>query len=133
MNHASSQAATRSLGARVAFWVVATLGVALLVAAWGWLGLTQLDSGTEECKAVAAGSSMAGFTILTAGVPLLLCHTGVFAALFLIGRRAYRSSGTVLAIVITVTSSLIAVLIWQAVAPGFIFTGGLTSPDCMSY
>lgn len=133
MNQPSSQAATTSFGARVAFWVIAVLGVALLGAAWGWLGLTQLESATEECKEAATGNTMAGFTILIGGIPLLFCHIGVFAALFFTGRPAYRSRGTVLAVVILVVVSLIAVAIWQAVAPGFIFTGGTTSPNCMSY
>lgn len=109
------------------------LGVVFLGAAWGWFGLAQLESVTEECKAAATGSTMAGFTILIGGVPLLLCHIGVFTALFFVGRPAYRSGATVLSVVILVTASLIAVLIWQATAPGFIFTGGATNPDCMSY
>lgn len=133
MNEPSSQGASTSYGARVAFWVIAVLGVAFLGAAWGWLGLTQLESATEECREAATGNTMAGFTVLIGGVPLLLCHIGVFTALVFTGRPAYRSIGTVLAVVVLVVDSLIAVAIWQAMAPGFIFTGGATSPNCMSY
>ncbi|GAA4068432.1 hypothetical protein GCM10023065_21660 [Microbacterium laevaniformans] len=66
------QPLSESEGARIAFGVIAGFGVVASAIAWAWYGLAQEEAQNEQGKAVAAGTSMAGFAEVVGGLPLVL-------------------------------------------------------------
>lgn len=70
----SIQHGWKSTRSAVLFWVLAVVGLPIMAGAWLWLSLASLEEATEQPKAVAAGTTMAGTTLLMGGIPLLLTH-----------------------------------------------------------
>lgn len=64
----------KSRGRAVAFWILAALGPFIMAGAWVLLILAGLEETTEQSKAHAAGTTMAGTTLLFGVVPLVLAH-----------------------------------------------------------
>lgn len=113
------QALPESKGARVAFWVTAGLGAVASPIAWAWYGLAQEEAQSEQGKAVAAGTSMAGSAEVVGGLPRVLAHLIGLGVLLIFGWGGYRRRGMVLAIAVVGVASLIGVLfaqlLWAAV------------------
>lgn len=103
------QALAQSKGARVAFWVTAGLGAVARPIAWAGYGLAQEEAQSAQGKAVAAGTSMAGFAEVVGGVPLVLAHLIGLGVLLIFGWGDYRRRGVVLAIAAVGVASLIGV------------------------
>lgn len=87
------QPPSESAGARIAFWVIAGFGVVASAIAWAWYGLAQEEAQSEQGKAVAAGTSMAGFAEVVGGLPLILAHLLGLGMLLIFGWRGYRRRG----------------------------------------
>ena len=64
------QALPQSKGARIAFWLIAGFGIVASAIAWAWYGMAQEEAQSEQGKAVAAGTSMAGFAEVDRQQPL---------------------------------------------------------------
>src|SRR6478735_1764861 len=124
------QAATKpstSRWAPTAFWVVALLGIPAAAVVWSWYGFAQLEAQTEQGKALAAGTTMAGFGEVLGGVPLLLAHLVGLIALPLLGWLAYRGRGIALAVLAVCVASAIGVGIAQALFAGELFQLGINN------
>ena len=67
------------------FWILAFVGVPVMIGAWMLLPLASLEEGTEQGKALAAGSTMAGTTLVMGVLPLVVVHLIGFALLCMIG------------------------------------------------
>lgn len=76
----------KSAGRTITFWVLAILGLPIMTSAWLWLNLASLEEATEQPKALQAGTSMAGTTLIMGGVPLLFVHVLGVAILATIAR-----------------------------------------------
>ena len=87
-----------SRGARIAFWIVASLGVIASAVAWVWYGLAHFEAQTEQPKALSAGTTMAGFAEVIGGVPLVLAHLIGLILLLLLGWWSYGKRGILAAI-----------------------------------
>ena len=74
-----------SQGAREGFGAVASLGIIASVVAWSWYGFAQFEAQTEQGKAIAAGTTMAGFAEVVGGVPLIVAHLLGLAVLSVLG------------------------------------------------
>ena len=77
--------AWRSVGYAVVFWILAAVGIPVMVGAWMLLPLASLEEVTEQGKALAAGSTMAGTTFVFGVLPLVVAHLIGFALLCMIG------------------------------------------------
>jgi hypothetical protein len=116
-----------SRGARIGFWVVAFLGVPAAAIAWAWYGFALFEAQTEQSKALAAGTSMAGFGETLGGVPLALAHLVGLATLVILGWNGYRGRGIALAIAVVLISSAIGIGGAQLVWAGNCFSSASTT------
>ena len=106
------------------FGVVAALAVPVLAVAWLWYGLAQFEAQTEQGKALAAGTTMAGFGGLFGGVPLVIAHIVGLAALGVLGWKGYGGRGIVYAIVAVLVATGMCVAAAQLVWAGELFQLG---------
>lgn len=113
------------------FWVLSVLGVVVAVVAWVWFGMAFLEEMTEQPKAVAAGTSMAGFGFEFGTVPLLVAHAVGIVALGLTvfprQPRTGRAWGYALASV--AIASLIGMIAAQVLFGGRLFLMGAGAAD----
>lgn len=97
----------KSTRSAVLFWVLAVVGLPIMAGAWLWLSLASLEEATEQPKAVAAGTTMAGTTLLVGGIPLALTHVlglVVLGAVAVKGRR-HRWTGMIATLVAVAVAS----------------------------
>jgi hypothetical protein len=121
-----------SAGAQAAFWTIAAIGTVVLCLAWFWYGLSFFDEMTEQCKAVAASSSMTGTGLLFAGPPVVFAHFAVLLPLLLIGAR-YRSprrSGILLAVVAVLVVSALGIAVNELLWSGDLFAMSAGAAQC---
>ncbi|WP_375407652.1 hypothetical protein [uncultured Amnibacterium sp.] len=121
-----------SRAAAVAFWLLAAPGVVVLVAAWVWFGASYLEEMTEQCKALAATTTMEGFGAGFGLLPLLVAHVLGLALLGPIataGRSSTRS-GIVYAVAAVVIASGIGVVVAEVLFEGTLFTMGAGAARC---
>lgn len=115
------------------FWVIAALGSSAATGAWFWYGFAQFEAQTEQCKALTAGTTMAGFGELTGGIPLVLCHLLGLAVLIPLGWRQYRWNGVVRATIAVLVASVIGIGITQILLGGELFQLGVNNVECYSW
>jgi len=111
--------------ARVVFWTVAALGVLAASFAWVWYAFAQEEAQSEQGKAVAAGTTMAGFAELFGGVPLVLAHVVGLVVLSILGWAGYRGRGIAIALACVVSASLIGMGVAQLLYGGELFELGI--------
>lgn len=116
-----------SRAARVGFWVVAVLGPLAAAVAWSWYGFAQAEAQSEQGKALAAGTTMAGFGEVFGGVPLVLAHIVGVVALGLLGWMGYRGRGIAFALVAVLIASLIGIGVAQWLYGGQLFELGINN------
>jgi hypothetical protein len=125
MSEARRASRVGSRRARTGFWMMLAASVPMLAVAWCWYGFAQQEAQSEQGKALAAGTSMAGFPELLGGVPLVLIHVIGMVALLALGWRGFRARGLVLAVVGGCVASAIGVGIAQALWAGRLFELGI--------
>jgi len=110
----------RTTGHAVAFWIFAIVGVPVMIGAWLLLPLASLEEATEQGKAVAAGTSMAGTTLMLGVLPLILAHIMGLALLCTIGGRGRlrRRQGVLLGATMVLVASAIGLAITWALSGG---------------
>jgi hypothetical protein len=113
--------------AKIQFWVVAVLGIPAAVVAWTWYGFSFSEAQTEQGKALAAGSTMAGFAEVVGGIPLILAHTFGLVALLMLGWKGFRWPGVAVAIVAVLISSAIGIGVGQLLFKGQLFHLGINN------
>ncbi len=96
---------------------MAALGIPAMAVAWSWYGLAQFEAQTEQPKALAANSTMAGFAEFWGGVPLVLAHLIGLIMLVLLGGFGWRGKGMLLGLAAVIVASLVglggAQLLWE--------------------
>jgi hypothetical protein len=109
------------------FTVFALLGFPIMAAAWLWLNLASLEEATEQPKALAAGTTMAGTTLLLGGIPLIVAHAlGVVILSAGAGTvRGSRRSAVVAAVVAVGIASAVGVTFVLIVNGGQLLTAPL--------
>ncbi|GAA5207177.1 hypothetical protein [Microbacterium kyungheense] len=110
---------------RTAFWVVAALGPLSAAIAWFWYGFAQAEAQSEQGKALAAGTTMAGFAEVVGGIPLVLAHIVGVGLLVTLGWFGYRGRGIALALGAVLVASLIGVGVAQLTYGGELFDLGI--------
>ena len=110
----------RSTAYLAVFGVLAIVGLPVMTAAWLLLPLASLEELTEQGKAVAAGTSMAGTTFLYGVLPLLLAHVVGLVILCTIGAagRYNRRSGLMLGIVAVAAQSIVGLTVTLIISGG---------------
>lgn len=95
------------------FWLLTVVGVLVMTGAWFLLALASLEEGTEQPKALAAGTTMAGTTLLLGVVPLVIAHISGFALLCLVATtgRFDRTKGVLWAGGAVVVASLVGLVV----------------------
>jgi hypothetical protein len=116
-----------SRAARARFWVVAALGPLAASVAWAWYGVAQEEAQSEQGKALAAGTTMAGFGEVFGGVPLVFAHVAGVVALGLLGWMGYRARGIGFAFVAVFIASLIGIGVAQWLYGGELFELGINN------
>jgi hypothetical protein len=116
-----------SQDARTAFAVIAALGIAAAAIVWFWYGFVQLEAQTEQGKALAAGTTMAGFADMVGGIPLVLAHLVGLAVLLVLGWKGYGARGIAFAILAVVIASGLGVLCAQLLWEGQLFELGINN------
>lgn len=122
-------ATTPSRDTRIAFWIVAGFGVLAAALVWTWYGLAMAEAESEQGKAIAAGTTMAGFGEIAGGVPLILAHVVGLVALMVLGWKGYRGRGIALAIAAVLISSVIGIGVAQLLWEGELFLHGINHSD----
>lgn len=99
----------KSTGTAIVFWLLAAIGVVVMVGAWFLLAIAGLEEITEQPKALAAGTTMAGTTFLLGVLPLIAVHLAGFAIVMPYGAyaRHERRSGLWLGAAVVVCDSVI--------------------------
>ena len=116
-----------SQGAREGFWVVASLGIIASVVAWSWYGFAQFEAQTEQGKAIAAGTTMAGFAEVVGGVPLIVAHLLGLAVLSVLGWKGDRERGIAFAVIAVIAASGIGIVFAQLLWAGELFQLGISN------
>lgn len=116
-----------SRGMGIGFIVVAVLGVPTAAVAWTWYGLAQFEAQSEQGKALAAGTTMAGTGEIMGGVPLVLAHLVGLVTLLVLGWKGERGRGIALAILAVVIASLVGIGIAQLLWEGQLFQLGINN------
>ena len=88
----TSPARPRTSGhrARFGFWTMACLGVPAALFSWCWFGFAMAEAQSEQGKALAAGTTMAGFGETVGGIPVAVAHVVGLIVLLVLAHRAYR-------------------------------------------
>jgi hypothetical protein len=103
------------------------LGIFASAVVWFWYGFAQMEAQTEQGKALAAGTTMAGFAEVTGGVPLVLAHLLGLALPLTLGWKGYRTRGIPLAILAVAVASVIGILFAQLLWQGQLFELGINN------
>ena len=107
------------------FWVFAVLGIPVMTGAWILLPLASLEEATEQPKALAAGTTMAGTTLVMGVLPLILAHVIGFVVLCAVGGagRVNRRDGVAWGAVAVVVASVIGLaVVWVLSGGELIYT-----------
>ena len=107
------------------FWVLAVVGAPIMTGAWLLLSLASLEEVTEQPKALSAGSTMAGTTIVMGVLPLVLAHIIGLAVLCTVGGvgSVNRRTGMLRGVVAVVVASLIGLgVVWMISGGELIYT-----------
>ena len=105
----------RTAGYGIAFWILAIVGVPVMIGAWMLLPLASLEEVTEQGKAVATGSTMAGTTLLFGVLPLVLAHLiglGLLCSIGGAGRLEHRQGALRGAAMVLVASGIGLAAAW---------------------
>lgn len=121
MGQVSGGKSRRDHGLRAAFWAFAGVGVLALTVAWVWFGLALLEEATEQSKAEAAGTTMAGFAATFGGIPLALAHLTGIALLSVLGWLTWRGAGLAYAVLVVAAASLVGLGAAQLLFGGNLF------------
>ncbi|MDY0827593.1 hypothetical protein SK224_00475 [Microbacterium sp. BG28] len=102
------------------FWLLTVVGVLVMTGAWFLLALASLEEGTEQSKALAAGTTMAGTTLLLGVAPLVIAHIAGFALLCLVATtgRFDRARGVLWAGGAVAAASLIGLAVVLVLSGG---------------
>jgi hypothetical protein len=98
-----------------------------MVVAWSWYGFAQFEAQTEQPKALAASSTMAGFAETVGGVPLVLAHLVGVILLLLLGWLSWRGKGVMFGLVVVVVTSLVGIGAAQLLWEGELFKLGINN------
>lgn len=99
----------------MAFWLFAVAGLPIMTGAWFLLPLASLEEATEQPKALAAGTTMAGTTLVMGVLPLVVAHIIGFVILCTMGGagKVNRRVGMLWGAVAVATASLIGLaVVW---------------------
>ena len=112
--------AWRTVGHGAAFAILAAVGVPVMIGAWMLLPLASLEEVTEQGKAVAAGTTMAGTTLIFGVLPLVLAHLIGLGLLCTIGGRGRfdRWRGVLLGAAMVLVASAIGLVVVWAISGG---------------
>ena len=104
----------------VAFGILAVVGLLVMTGAWFLLPLASLEELTEQGKAVATGTTMAGTTFWFGVLPLLLAHAVGLVLLCSIGAvgRYDRRSGIWLGIAAVAAASILGLVVTLILSGG---------------
>lgn len=104
-----------------AFWAWAGACALVMATAWFWFGLSVSEEASEQGKAEAAGTTMAGFAATVGGVPLVLAHIVGLVLLSMIGWRTWRGAGLACAVLAVAAASLVGLGVGQLLFSGNLF------------
>lgn len=116
-----------SSAARTGFWVTTAVGIFVVSVAWSWYGFMQFEAQTEQGKALAADTTMAGFAEILGGVPLVFAHLLILTVLLILGWKEYGDQGIVFSIIAVVVASGLGILFAQVVWEGQLFELGVNN------
>ena len=85
----------------------------------------MFEAQSEQPKALAAGTTEAGFGEVVGGVPLVFAHVVGLVALMLLGWFGYRGRGLLMAAASLAVASLIGIGIAQLLWQGELFQLGI--------
>lgn len=102
------------------FWILAVIGVIVMTGAWILLPLASLEEVTEQGKAVAAGTTMAGTSLVFGVLPLVISHAiGLLLLCSIgVGGRYNRRRGFWLGVAAVAAASIVGLTVT------LILTGG---------
>lgn len=108
------------------FWILAGLGLPIMLVAWNWFGFNELEVMTEQGKAEAAGTSVASMS-LWGTVPLVGAHLLGIAALITLGLVGFRPrwKACVWAVAAVAVVSLVSLMLTQLFWGGLLFEMGV--------
>lgn len=118
--------------AAVAYWVLAAVGVVVLVVAWVWFGASYFEEMTEQCKALMAMTTMEGFGAGFGLLPLVVAHVvglAILGPVAIAGRSSTRS-GITFAVAAVAVASGIGVVVAEVLFEGDLFTMGAGAAHC---
>ncbi|RKQ94592.1 hypothetical protein U746_0341 [Mycolicibacterium mucogenicum 261Sha1.1M5] len=124
MNQVTLSTSQTRRGTQSAFWAFAGIGVLVLAVTWAWYGLAIHEEASEQGKAEAAGTTMAGFAAMVGGVPLVLAHLVGVVLLSVLGWRTWRAVGLAYTLLSVTAASLLGLGAAQ-----FLFGGNLFYTD----
>ncbi|ROS29449.1 hypothetical protein EDF22_1187 [Rathayibacter sp. PhB127] len=107
--------------ARIGFWTVACLGVPAALFSWCWFGFAMAEAQSEQGKALAAGTTMAGFGETVGGIPVAVAHVVGLIVLLVLAHRAYPGSALVIAGTAVIVASVIGLGGAQLLFGGAVF------------
>lgn len=104
----------------VLFWVLIIVGLPLMAGAWFLLPLASREELTEQGKAAAAGTTMAGTTFLFGVLPLLAAHLVGFVVLCSVGANGHhnRRTGLLLGLIAVVATSTVGLIVTLVISGG---------------
>ncbi|RGE22397.1 hypothetical protein [Leucobacter sp. wl10] len=115
--------------ARIAFWMLAGVGLIVMPIAWAWYGLTLYEEESEQGKALVAGTTMEGFAATFGLVPLVIAHAIGLGLLLYNGWRGWGGRGLAFGAAALVIASLAGLIFAQLLFGGDLFEMGIRRYD----
>ncbi|WP_439901601.1 hypothetical protein [Microbacterium azadirachtae] len=107
--------------ARVWFWWLGALAVLVFAVAWLWVAMAYGEEFSEEGKARAAGTTMAGTGFAIGLVPVLILHAVSIVFATLLAREGWGRpllGRFVVAVFAVGAASLPGFVLWMLLSPG---------------
>ncbi|MBB2959624.1 hypothetical protein [Pseudoclavibacter helvolus] len=112
-------------GTQTGFWISVGMIFVVMVVSWNWYGLAQFEAQTDQSKALAANTTMAGFGAVVGAAPLALAHLLSLGLLLPLGWRGWRWKGLAIGLAMTIAASVLGIVAGQLVWGGALFELGV--------
>lgn len=112
------------------FVVLAVVAVVVLTAGWLWFAFAFFEEWSEQCKATAAGTTMAGTGAALGLAPLIALHVVMLLVLIGTARRGQAAPNIGLGLGATAVASASALLVAQLLSNGTVFAYSAQTALC---
>lgn len=106
------------------------LATAAFAVGWLWFAFAYFEEWSEQCKAIAASTTMDGLGATLGMAPLIGLHVVILALLIGMAWRGRIGTRVIIGLSATAVASAVALLVAQSLLTGTVFTYSAQSAVC---